>query len=190
MDFEARPAFDAVVAHGDYQTLLWATMGSRNTPEDYAAMVREVDQLAPEDLSDGAQTLRKQVARHRDYLIANNDRTHTRWAWHAFFEDYDAVIAPIMATPAFEHDHRRFGERTIDVDGDARSYWEQIFWAGLAIHSYLPSTVFPTGPGEEGLPIGLQIIGPQFGDLTTIALAGFLEEAGYAFQAPPGFDAD
>lgn len=189
VDFEARPGFDAAVAHADYQSLLWATMGSRNTPDDYAAMVREAEQLAPEDSSDAARTLRSQVARHRDYLIANNDRTHTRWAWHAFFEDYDAVIAPIMATPAFEHDHRRFGERTIDVDGEARAYFEQIFWAGLAIHSYLPSTVFPTGPGEEGLPIGLQIIGPQFGDLTTIALAGYLEEAGYAFQAPPGFDA-
>ena len=143
--------------------------------------------LDDSDQSDGAETLRKQVSRHRDYLIANNARTHVRWAWHDFFQEYDALIAPIMATPAFEHDHRRFGERTLQVDGEERSYWEQVFWAGLAIHSYLPSTVFPTGPGEEGLPIGLQIIGPQYGALITIDLAGHLEAAGFGFQSPPGY---
>ena len=93
----------------------------------------------------------------------------------------------MMATQAFPHDHRRFGDRTIEVDGEVRPYFEQIFWAGLAINSYLPSTVFPTGPGEDGMPIGLQIIGPQFGDLTTLALAGHLEAAGFAFQPPPGY---
>jgi amidase len=162
-------------------------MGSRSTDEDFAAMVDEAGRLDSSDHSDGAETLRKQVSRHRDYLIANNARSHVRWAWHAFFQDYDALLAPIMATPAFEHDHRRFGERTIRVDSEDRSYWEQVFWAGLAINSYLPSTVFPTGSGEDGLPIGLQIIGPQYGDLITIALAGHLEAAGFAFQAPPGY---
>ncbi|MCS5634884.1 MAG: amidase [Myxococcota bacterium] len=187
VDFEARPDFDPDEAHRCYQTLLWATMASRSTDEEFAGMEEEAAGLDASDHSDGAETLRKQVSRHRDYLIANNARTHVRWAWHAFFQDYDALVAPIMATPAFAHDHRRFGERTVRVDSEDRSYWEQVFWAGLAIHSYLPSTVFPTGPGEDGLPIGLQIIGPQYGDLTTIALAGHLEGAGFAFQAPPGY---
>ncbi|MDG2334975.1 MAG: amidase [Myxococcota bacterium] len=187
VDFEARPDFDIDQGHRIYQGLLWATMGSRSTDQEFAAMVEESERLDPSDQGDAAQTVRSQVARHRDYLVANNARTHIRWAWHEFFQSYDALIAPIMATPAFAHDHRRFGERTIEVDGEARPYFEQIFWAGLAINSYLPSTVFPTGPGEEGLPIGLQIIGPQFGDLTTIALAGHLEAAGFAFEAPPGY---
>jgi len=186
-NFEARPNFDIEQGHRIYQHLLWATMGSRATDEDFAAAVEAADQLDPGDQSDGALTLRSQVGRHRDYLVANNQRTHIRWAWHEFFQSYDALIAPIMATPAFPHDHRRFGERSIEVDGEARPYFEQVFWAGLAINSYLPSTVFPTGPGEGGLPIGLQIIGPQFGDLTTIALAGHLEDAGFAFQAPRGY---
>ena len=150
-------------------------------------MLEQASRLDPGDRSEGAETLRKQVASHRDYLGANNARTHLRWKWHGFFKEYDALIAPIMATPAFPHDHRRFGERSIDVDGEPRPYFEQIFWAGLAINSYLPSTVFPTGPGEAGLPIGLQIIGPQFGDLTTLALAEHLEAAGFRFQPPPGY---
>ena len=42
------------------------------------------------------------------------------------------------------------------------------FWAGLPIISHLPSTVIPTGPGEAGLPIGIQLIGPAYGDLVTV----------------------
>ena len=93
-------------------------------------------------------------------------------------------IAPIMATDAIEHDHSAFGDRTIMVDNDERPYFEQIFWAGLAIASYLPSTVIPTGLSEKGLPIGIQIIGPQYGDLKTIGLAKLLEQEGYKFQSP------
>jgi Asp-tRNA(Asn)/Glu-tRNA(Gln) amidotransferase A subunit family amidase len=38
------------------------------------------------------------------------------------------------------------------------------------------------------LPIGIQIIGRQFGDLETIGLAKLLEDEGYAFTAPPGYE--
>ena len=102
-------------------------------------------------------------------------------------KEYDAVIAPIMATDAIDHDHGRYGERTIMVDNDERPYFEQIFWAGIAINSYLPSTVIPTGLSDNGLPIGIQIIGPEFGDLKTIGLAKLLEKEGYKFQAPKNY---
>jgi Asp-tRNAAsn/Glu-tRNAGln amidotransferase A subunit and related amidases len=78
----------------------------------------------------------------------------------SFSIEYDAIIAPIMATDAIEHDHGAFGDRTVMVDNDERPYFEQIFWAGLAIASYLPSTIIPTGLSEKGLPIGIQINRP------------------------------
>ena len=34
------------------------------------------------------------------------------------------------------------------------------------------------------VPIGIQIIGPQYGDLKTIGLAKLLEQEGYKFQSP------
>ena len=43
------------------------------------------------------------------------------------FWEYDAIIAPIMATDAIEHDHGAFGDRTVMVDNDERPYFEQIF---------------------------------------------------------------
>jgi amidase len=131
--------------------------------------------------------LRTQTITHHDHYTAHNKRMFLRWAWDAFFKEYDALIAPIMATPAFEHDHRPMGGRTITIDGAERPYFEQLFWAGMAVCCYLPSTIIPTGPNADGLPIGIQIIGRQYGDLETIGLAKLLEAEGYAFTAPPGY---
>ena len=45
----------------------------------------------------------------------------------------------------------------------------------------------PAGLSADGLPIGVQIIGPEYGDLKTIGLAKLLEDAGFAFTPPPGY---
>jgi amidase len=155
--------------------------------EAYAKLQARAAHLAPDDQGERAKTLRAQVASYREVMQANESRAHFRWAWHAFFKHYDVMILPIAATPAFAHDHRPFGERTLTIDGETRPYFQQIFWAGLAICSYLPGTVIPTGASAEGLPIGVQIIGPEFGDLMTIGFAKLLEQEGFAFTPPPGY---
>jgi Asp-tRNA(Asn)/Glu-tRNA(Gln) amidotransferase A subunit family amidase len=48
--------------------------------------------------------------------------------------------------------------------------------------------VVPIGLTEAGLPIGAQISGPIFGDLTTLMAASLFEQAGYAFR-PPNLEA-
>jgi amidase len=47
--------------------------------------------------------------------------------------------------------------------------------------------VAPVATSESGLPIGVQIAGPLYGDLTTIAVAKMLEEDGCRFVAPAGW---
>ena len=110
-----------------------------------------------------------------------------RWRWHEFFQNFDILLTPMMATPAFEHDHRKFGERTILVDNQERPYFEQVFWAGLTGVAYLPSTVIPTGLNDAGLPIGVQIVGPEYDDLVTIGIARELEQIGFTFTPPPRY---
>ncbi len=187
VDFDARPEFDAAEAHDIFQTLLWSAMAARTPDAAFAEMLQAASELSPDDHSAGANLLRTQTITHHDHYTAHNRRMFLRWAWDAFFKDYDALIAPIMATPAFEHDHSPMGRRTIMIDGAERPYFEQLFWAGMAVCCYLPSTVIPTGPSADGLPIGLQIIGRQYGDLETIGLAKLLECEGYAFTAPPDY---
>ncbi len=187
IDTAARPDFDVREANDVYQLLLQANMASRQSDADFASLQAKVAALDPEDQSESATTLRRQVATHRDFGRANEARTHYRWAWHKFFKQYDVMVLPISATPAFEHDHRPFGKRTLMIDGEERPYFQQVFWAGLAICSYLPGTMVPTGPSADGLPIGVQIIGPEYGDLKTIGFAKLLERAGFAFTPPPGY---
>ena len=187
VDFEARPDVDLLEAMNTYQSLLLPTMSSRAGDDEYNLLKERVEKRDPTDNSESANTLRKQISSLRDYNRANNDRTHLRWKWHEFFKEYDAIITPVMATEAFDHNHANYGERTIMVDNDERPYFEQVFWAGIAICSYLPSTVIPTGLTEEGLPIGIQKIGPEYSDLKTIGLAKLLEEEGYRFTPPPNF---
>jgi amidase len=163
-------------------------MASRNPDDAYQALRAQADALDPSDQSERARTLRAQVASYRDYGMANEARTRMRWAWHEFFKTYDAFITPMMSTPAFPHDHSPMGQRVLMVDNTPRPYFEQLFWAGMAVNSYLPATVIPTGAVGEGLPIGVQIIGPEFGDLKLLGMAKMLEAEGFTFVAPPGYD--
>ena len=188
IDYDARPDFDLQQGHDVYETLLWSVMASRASDEAYDEVAAEVSRLSAEDQSPRARNLRARVASYRDYSIANEARTGMRWAWHRFFADFDVLITPLMATPAFPHDHRPFGQRTIDVDGVDRPYFQQLFWAGLAINSYLPATLIPTGSLGDGLPIGVQLIGPEFGDLKVLKVAQLLEDEGVRFVPPPGYD--
>ena len=154
---------------------------------DYNSLVAHVSTLDPADQSDAAKVFRGQVTSFRDWATANEARNKLRWAWHDYFSEFDALVMPIMATPAFKHDHRPFGERTILVDNAERPYFEQVFWAGLTGVAFLPSTVIPTGLNNDGLPIGVQIVGPEFGDLVTIGVAQELERLGFDFTPPAAY---
>lgn len=184
---DARPGFTAEHSHDTYQSLLQATMAMRMPESDYRSLKQYVDELDPDDSSDKAKIMRAQVSTFKDWGANNELRHHLRWSWHEFFSDYDILLTPVMATAAFEHDHRRFGERTILVDNQERPYFEQVFWAGLTGVAYLPSTVIPTGLNPEGLPIGVQIVSAEYNDLLTIGIAGELEAMGFTFTPPPQY---
>jgi amidase len=187
VDHDARPTFGSAHSHETYQNLLQATMSARMPEADYQSLKSYVDALDPDDDSATARVFRAQVASFRMWKANDEQRAHLRWKWHEFFAPggYDVLIAPIMPTSAFPHDHAAFGDRTIQVDNQDRPYFEQVFWAGLTGVSYLPSTVIPTGLDDAGLPIGVQIVGPEYGDLITIGVAKHLEAAGFRFTPPP-----
>jgi len=85
------------------------------------------------------------------------------------------VIAPTFGTVAYPHvDEPSFAARRLMIDGEVTVYGDQLAWPGVATFPGLPATVAPLGMTSEGLPIGLQIIGPAWHDRRTIAVAGWL----------------
>ena len=97
------------------------------------------------------------------------------------------LLLPVTPTAAPGHhnkDHDRFG-RTIDVDGVARSYWDQTKWSALANIAGAPATTMPITTNAAGLPIGIQAMGPTGGDRTTVEFAALLTEILGGYRIPP-----
>ena len=134
-----------------------------------------------------AVTARSSVLPHREWLRANIYRESLKIAWNQFFESWDILICPQQATTAFDHDHRKFSERTLQVNNEEQPYFQQIFWAGMIVNSPLPSTVFPTGPSNDGLPIGLQAVSGCYKDRSTIKFASLIANEIGGFIPPPDF---
>jgi amidase len=189
VDFAARPAFDVAEAWHLYLTLLDAALSARSPPAFLASKRAAKAALRPEDASADAVMLRATDLSHRDWLVANERRHQMRRAWGAFFQHWDVLLCPVIATPALPH--MQAGptwERSIAVDGRTIPYNDMLFWPGITCGYHLPASVAPIGLSATGLPIGVQIVGPLHGDRTTIAVAGLLEHGWRGFVAPAGWD--
>ncbi len=188
VDFTARPDFDPVEAYHLYLTLLDATLSGR-LPESALAQRRlGKAALRDDDRSADAVMLRAVDMPHRVWLQTNDRRHQLRRAWGAFFQEWDVLLCPVISTPAFPHMQQgNSWERRLDVDGVDMAFNDQLFWSGVTCAYHLPATVAPVGLSRAGLPIGVQIAGPLYGDLTTIAVAGMLERGYRAFVPPPGW---
>lgn len=184
----ALPAFDLGEAHRVFIQLLRGATSATQTPEFFAQMLAAKARLAPKDGSYYAQMVRANTQPHKDWLAASNRRHQMRLAWAEFFRDWDVLLCPNAATAAFPHSMpgERW-ERMISVNGKPQPATTQMWWAGIAGMCYLPGTAAPIGLAPEGLPIGVQIIGPQYGDLTTIRVAQLIEREYYAFVPPPAY---
>ena len=91
-----------------------------------------------------------------------------------------ALICPTAAIPAFRH-----GEREWQVEGKTVKYldaWSYCEWFNLL---GFPAAVVPMGHSDEGLPIGVQIVGRPWQEEVVLAVAAKLEAERGRWQAPP-----
>mgnify|MGYP003346034098 CR=1 FL=1 len=146
------------------------------------------DTLPPETMTADAVMARMVDVPHRVWLALNERRMKFRRAWTAFFQEWDVLLCPVIASAAYPHQREgETWERRITIEGREIAYNDMLFWPGLTCGFHLPATVAPMGATRGGLPLGVQIAGPVYGDRTTIAAAGLLEREFRGFQPPPAY---
>ena len=137
-----------------------------------------IEQLAAsDDQTRIGDSHRAAAMRHREWLAHNERRLQLRERWRQFFEHYDVMLMPVQPRGAIPHDHSQpqWG-RTVEIDGVMRPYLDLFGWTGPAGAGFLPATVVPIGLGDDGLPIGVQIVGPYLHDRTTLQAARLISQ--------------
>ncbi len=113
---------------------------------------------------------------HAYYLRAQKIRTLIRNDFEKAFEQIDAILTPTSPTPAFKQ-----GER---ADDPLAMYLSDIYTISVNLAG-LPAISIPSGCTENGLPIGLQVIGKAFGEADMFAIANAFEQAHDYHKARP-----
>ena len=168
-----------------FTELLMSFVGADMPEADYRGARVAVEALAPDAPAMQAAHLRGLTLSHRDWIQTDRQRATIASQWRAFFQEHDVVLCPVMPTAAFRHDHRPMMQREIVIEGKTMPYGFQGIWAGPATVTGQPATAMPIGLSAEGLPIGMQIIGPCLEDRTTLTFARLVEREFGGFVAPP-----
>jgi amidase len=177
--------------HGFYRTLLSAVTGARVDPDTRRQRV-ETFKRAGDDFSLAAARGLEGTA--GDYLVWNGRREQHRAAWRSFFREWDVLLAPAINVLAYPHIERAWPADdsdltlTFTVNGRPVPYLHGLCYPALSTVPGQPATAFPVGLSREGLPIGLQAIGPYLEDLTPIRFAALLAREIGGFRKPSGYD--
>jgi amidase len=127
------------------------------------------------------------TARHKEWLDADEARREFRRRMKAFFDRWDLLVMPAAPVPPFPHDRRPRNKRKLQTaDGRSAPYDAMVHWAALSTVCGFPSVTLPTGT-VEGLPIGVQLVGPRDGDARLLSIAEGIEERLGGYARPPEF---
>ena len=101
------------------------------------------------------------------YLKAQKARTLIIDEYNKAFEKVDYILTPVSPNPAF-----KLGEK---VNDPVSMYLEDVMSVPINLAG-VPSLAVPAGKTAEGLPLGLQIVGPRRSDKNLLKFAKVLEE--------------
>lgn len=102
------------------------------------------------------------------YLKAQRVRTLIARDFDQVFQDVDVLLTPTAPSAAFPLDDKPVDPVTM--------YLNDIFTVPASIAG-LPAISVPAGLNQQGLPLGLHLIGPAFDENVIFRTAGVLEEA-------------
>lgn len=177
--------FDFMVAWETYGEMRQAEVGSGFSPEMEAkeAAQRGVTLDSPIPMLRGAARARN--ATMRQYTTALLKRDALISILEQFFEQWDAWLCPVAAGPAFPHCPP---DTPIAVDEQAVPYLMAVSpFCNVFNLTGHPAVVLPLAHSQEGLPLGVQVVGRRWGEMALLAIAAQLALVVGPFQHPPGY---
>jgi aspartyl-tRNA(Asn)/glutamyl-tRNA(Gln) amidotransferase subunit A len=137
------------------------------TTSDAAAFHRE--RLETQPKSFGADVLQRLQSgagfSSTEYILARRDQTIFRYQFERFFEDYDILLTATTPIPAPPLE----GPDAVEQARKLTRFTAPFNLTGL------PALSLPCGFTREGLPVGLQIVGPPWAEARVL-------RAGYAYE--------
>ncbi|MRR09641.1 Asp-tRNA(Asn)/Glu-tRNA(Gln) amidotransferase subunit GatA [bacterium] len=114
------------------------------------------------------------------YLQAQKVRRLIAADFEAAFKDCDVIMGPASPSVAFP-----FGAKSEDP---VQMYLSDIYTIAVNLAG-LPGMSLPCGFGQGGMPVGLQVIGPWFGEAKMLNVAHLYQQAtDWHRRAPSGLD--
>lgn len=140
------------------------TLIEASIPPDYRLHALSYDAMAT-----GEQ---EAATAYKDLLMAWVVQDQLRFKLHERMREYPILLGPVSAVPAFPH-----RQRIWSIDG------QKVGYPGVFVYSQVfnllgvPAATAPVGRSPNGLPIGVQIIGPPYEDRTVTAIVRELAAA-------------
>lgn len=132
----------------------------------------------PARASDYGEDVRKRLemgnaVRAVDYLHAQQTRERVREDFRAAFEQVDAIVAPTTPIAA-----PRLGQQTATIGSESESVRGALVRMNRpANFTGFPAISVPCGFTQSGLPIGMALYGPRWGEAKLLRLALLYEQA-------------
>ncbi|MBI3735609.1 amidase [Candidatus Sumerlaeota bacterium] len=145
------------------------------------AVAAEFGYIGPDGTSKMNAELTKFIWKRRDILardyLAAMEKRHAMYSRvEAFMRDVDILVTPTMAIPPFKHpkDMSEYPHTVNGVEVSSTGWQPFTFPFNL---TQQPAATLPCGFTDDGLPIGLQVVGRRFEDLLVMQLCAAFEQA-------------
>jgi amidase len=167
VDENVLPGFDFSRATETFNLLARAETSTMATDDDYQTALGDTSQPGHRGRNARGTTLS-----HRDWLHLHEERLGYQREWVGYFDRYDGFLSPVAAACAqpLATGIDSVLRRTVDVNGRDIEMTDQHFWASIPTLSRLPAVTLPIGVSRDGLPAGMQLVGPAYCDLDLIAM--------------------
>jgi Asp-tRNA(Asn)/Glu-tRNA(Gln) amidotransferase A subunit family amidase len=105
-----------------------------------------------------------------EYILSWMERDRLRSELIQWMEKYPILLCPVGATPAYKHDTLK-----VTVKGQSMGTFRAFSYAQAFSLFDLPVVTLPVGKSEEGLPIGVQVVGRPYEEEMVMRVAEIIE---------------